>query len=181
MAWSADGGIDIETTGKLWIYRPMKHKTEHHGHAREIFLGPKAQALLMPALKPDLSAFIFDPRDAEQDRRREQHANRQTPLNCGNRPGRGLKRKPIRRPGARYTVESYRRAINRACDKADPKMHMVGWFVAVTTIRIILSLAPTPAPPLPPQRIYARRLAWRRQVMLGHKTLSVTQLYAEKR
>jgi hypothetical protein len=30
-----------------WIYRPHDHKTEHHGHARLILLGPRAQAVLL--------------------------------------------------------------------------------------------------------------------------------------
>lgn len=35
---------DIDTTGPVWVYRPHRHKGEHHEHEREIRLGPKAQA-----------------------------------------------------------------------------------------------------------------------------------------
>src|SRR5260221_4242648 len=36
-------GCDIGTSGKVWIYRPEKHKTAHRGHERVIYLGPPAQ------------------------------------------------------------------------------------------------------------------------------------------
>jgi integrase len=52
---------DIDTTGRVWIYRPHDHKTEHHGHKREIFIGPKAQEVIRPWLRPDLSAYLFQP------------------------------------------------------------------------------------------------------------------------
>ncbi|RMH27337.1 MAG: hypothetical protein D6693_05505 [Planctomycetota bacterium] len=48
------------------------------------------------------------------------HAKRKTPLSCGNRPGKNLIDAPKRKPGAQYTVDSYRRGIDRACDKAFP-------------------------------------------------------------
>ena len=47
---------DVDTTGKVWVYRPAGHRTEHHGHVREIRLGPKAIEVLVPLLKPDLQA-----------------------------------------------------------------------------------------------------------------------------
>ncbi len=55
----------ISTAKKVWIYRPATHKTAHHGHIREVRIGPKAQEVLKPFLKPDLAAFIFSPADAE--------------------------------------------------------------------------------------------------------------------
>jgi integrase len=30
-----------------WVYRPACHKTEHHGHARLIFIGPRAQQIIL--------------------------------------------------------------------------------------------------------------------------------------
>jgi integrase len=113
-------GCDIETSGKVWQYKPQRHKTEHHGHERAIFLGPQAQEVIRPFLKTDLNAYLFSPVDAEQDRREKQHESRKTPLSCGNRPGSNRKRKPRSGPTDRYTVDSYRRAIARACDPAFP-------------------------------------------------------------
>ena len=36
----------IDRSGPIWIYRPAKHKTLHHGHARSIVFGPQAQLVL---------------------------------------------------------------------------------------------------------------------------------------
>ena len=41
-------GCDMETIGKIWVYRPESHKTEHHSKERLIYLGPQAQAILKP-------------------------------------------------------------------------------------------------------------------------------------
>ena len=35
--------IDLDTTGKVWLYRPAQHKTAHHGHGRIIPIGPRAR------------------------------------------------------------------------------------------------------------------------------------------
>ncbi len=32
---------DIDRTGDIWLYRPAKHKTQHHGHSREISSAPR--------------------------------------------------------------------------------------------------------------------------------------------
>jgi integrase len=97
-------GCDIDTTGRLWTYRPAHHKTEHHGHKREIYLGPRAQELIGPFLKPDLQAYLFSPIDAETARREERHAFRKTPLKYGNRPGTNRRKNPKRAAGSRFTV-----------------------------------------------------------------------------
>ena len=104
---------DIEQSGKVWVYRPAQHKTLHHGHRREIRIGPKSQEVLKPFLKLDLQAFIFSPAEAEEDRRAKLHAARETPMNQGNKPG--VVRRAFR---DRYTVTTYRRAIARACEAA---------------------------------------------------------------
>jgi integrase len=112
---------DINRGGKVWIYKPFEHKTQHHGHDREIRIGPKAQKILAPFLKLDLQAFIFSPAEAEAERLAALHAKRLrsgTPIEQGNAPG--TNRAKVRRhpPGARYTVDSYRKAIARACEAA---------------------------------------------------------------
>ena len=37
---------EIDRSGEVWLYRPSRHKTAHHGHARVIAVGPKAQSVL---------------------------------------------------------------------------------------------------------------------------------------
>ena len=34
-------GIDLDTTGRVWTYRPQRHKTLHMGHERTVYLGPR--------------------------------------------------------------------------------------------------------------------------------------------
>jgi len=110
---------DLETSGRVWIYTPGSHKTQHHGHERQIFIGPKAQEILKPWLKLDTQAFIFSPAEAEARRNAERRRNRRTPMTpsqAKRRPKQG-RRRPWR---LRYDVHSYRRAIQRACDLAFP-------------------------------------------------------------
>ena len=109
---------DIDVTGRVWIYRPESHKTEHHGRERIIHLGPRAQAVLRPWLRPDLAAFLFSPAEAEDARHVEQRRNRKSPVQPSQRNRR--KARPICFPGDHYTAETYRRAVARGCDKAFP-------------------------------------------------------------
>lgn len=113
-------GCDLDTTGKIWVYRPSAHKTEHHAHERVIFLGPRAQEIVQPFLRPDMEAFLFSPADAEAERRSLLRSRRRTPLSCGNRPGTNRKRKPRKGPGQRYTPNIYARAIKYACMRVYP-------------------------------------------------------------
>ncbi len=108
--------LEIPRSGSVWVYTPKDHKTAHHGHERTIYLGPRAQRVIRPFLSRSLTAYLFSPADAETERLERRHAERKTPLSCGNGPGSNRKRKPSRRAGEGYTVDSYRRAIHRACD-----------------------------------------------------------------
>jgi integrase len=110
---------DIDRSSEPWIYRPYRHKTEHRGKQRLIFLGPKAQAILLPYLTRNPQSYCFSPADSERLRNAARREQRQTPL------PKTKQAQPVARPRARpplafYTNDSYRRAIERACDKAFP-------------------------------------------------------------
>jgi integrase len=47
--------IDVDTSGRVSVYTPETHKTEHHGRERRIYLGPSAQVILRPWLRPELT------------------------------------------------------------------------------------------------------------------------------
>jgi integrase len=111
---------DLDTTDSIWIYHPGRHKTEHHGHERSIFIGPQAQQILMPLMNRAPDDYMFSPQEAESERREKLSRQRKTPMSCGNRPGTNRKRHPRRRPRSCYDGDSYRRAIYTACDKAFP-------------------------------------------------------------
>ena len=90
-------------------------------------------------------------------------AERRTPLSCGNRPGTNRKRSPKRKPGAKYSTDSYRRAIHRACDAAKVERWSPNQLrhTAGTEIRAKFGLEAA-------------------QVVLGHAAADVTQIYAER-
>jgi integrase len=111
---------DLNRTGPVWSYKPERHKTAHRGHVREIFVGPKAQAVLRPFLLRHPEAFCFSPAEAEAERLRDRHEARTTPLGYGNAPGTNRRRRPQRTPGDRYDTKAYNRAVARACNMAFP-------------------------------------------------------------
>ena len=96
---------DLDRSGEVWQYRPASHKTEHRGKARAIFIGPKAQAVLLPYLLRAADAYCFSPAESAAKQRDARSAARKTPLSCGNRPGTNRKAKPKRQPRNRYTRE----------------------------------------------------------------------------
>ena len=110
---------DLDTTGKVWLYKPSTHKTEHHDRKRLICLGPRAQEIVRPFLVDELKAYLFSPKRAIAEYRANLRANRKTPLTPSQRRRRP-KRNPKKRLGESYTIGSYEHAINRGCDKAFP-------------------------------------------------------------
>jgi integrase len=119
-------GMDLEVSEPVWVYRPGsdqgpegEHKTAHHGHERTVLLGPRAQEIVEPWLKTDLTAYLFSPKEAEALRnaaRRQQRKSPMTPSQAARKP----KLTPKRPRGERYRVSAYRLAIYRACDRAFP-------------------------------------------------------------
>jgi len=107
---------DIDQSNEFWLFIPERHKTEHHGKARKIVIGPRAQAILAPFLNRDPSDYCFSAVETNENHLVERHAKRKTPLSCGSKPG---KRKANRKrpPQDHYSNDSYRRAIHRACDR----------------------------------------------------------------
>jgi integrase len=114
---------EIDTSCKVWEYRPASHKTEHRDKDRIILIGPKGQAVLneflSEALAADLGrdAFVFSPVDAEAERNRRRRHDRESPM-TPSQGARAPRDDRGRRPGDRYTTASYRRAVERACEIA---------------------------------------------------------------
>jgi integrase len=110
----------LNMSGPCWEYTPPHHKAEHFEKGRVIMIGPKAQGVLKPWLRSALNEPLFQPQEAESQRHAEQRANRATKLWPSHVKHQDSKRKlvPERVPGDRYSVNAYRRAIHRACDKA---------------------------------------------------------------
>jgi integrase len=115
-------------------------------------------------LNADPSAYLFSPREAEAQRDAERRAARdakkskRTPSQMARKP----KTKPKRQPADRYTVNSYARAIARACERAGvPHWHPH-------------QLRHSAATEL--KRLFGTEVA---RVILGHRSVSMTEHYAE--
>lgn len=185
--------IDIDTTGRVWIYKPTAHKTAHHGHSRLIYLGPKAQKVVRPFLAGRaVEAFLFSPAEAVAEQRKERSAERVTPLSCGNKRGTNVKRNPKKTAGVRYTPRSYYGAIIYACRRVwpcPPDVASAGPEAVALWKRNKKAMSQWHAEHRwhPHQLRHNAATSLRKQfgldvaaIMLGHARCDVTQIYAEK-
>lgn len=154
-------GCDLDVSGNIWTYSPVSHKTEHYGIERTVYLGPRAREVIKPFLEIDTSAFLFSPTDAMAERRASQRRQRKTMV----QPSQVSRRKahPRRRPGDHYCREAYRGAVQRACVKAG----VPPWTPAQLRHNAATRF----------RKEYGLKVA---QIMLGHQSAEVTQIYAER-
>jgi integrase len=179
---------------------------EAHALAAAELMSPPVKAMvelqlltgvLQPLLKPDMQEFIFSPADAVEAMRVKRRAARKTPQSCGNRPGTNVRRRPRRKPGLRYTVESYAHAIYHACDKAFPPPEPLArrkgetradWKArlcaderkALGAWRKAHRFHPHQLRHTAATRIRKQFTLDAAQVILGHNQVAATQVYAEK-
>ena len=52
-------GKDLDRSGKVWVFRPTKHKNSWRGKRREIPIGASGQVVLKEFLVPDPDAYLF--------------------------------------------------------------------------------------------------------------------------
>jgi integrase len=104
---------DIDTAGVVWMYRPARHKLAWRGRIRVVPLGPKAQGVVRPFLDTAGGDYLFSPARAMAAYRAGLRKRRKTPV----QPSQQCRRvdAPKRRPGEKYTTQSYGRAIADAC------------------------------------------------------------------
>lgn len=67
-------------TNGVWTYRPERHKTEHHGRTRRIYIGPDGQTVLLPYLDRDPEVFCFSPEESQADKYTARRQNRRSPM-----------------------------------------------------------------------------------------------------
>ncbi len=153
----------VNRSGKVWLIDLDQHKTAYRGKKRIIFVGPKAQSILLPYLLRGSDKACFSPIESEQQRLDAKHAARVTPKSCGNRPGTNRTRRPRTRPSEQFTSGTYARAIRNVCKREG----IAPWspnqlrHTAATEIRKQHGLETS-------------------QVVLGHSSADVTQIYAER-
>jgi integrase len=142
--------MDLDRSGAVWSYTPPSHKTQHHGRERRIFVGPRAQAVLLPYLLRPADAYCFNPKESKPAAF--------VPSKYPRRKARGTSRR-----GERYKKDAYYRAVVRACERAG----VAPWspnqlrHSRATDIRKTFGLEAA-------------------QLVLGHARADVTQIYAER-
>lgn len=152
-------GRDLDMSGKLWVYTPQSHKTEHHGIQRTIYIGPKAQEVIKPFLKRELADFLFRPIDSLAAFRKRRAQARKTKRYSAKPP---RKAHPRKRAGEHYTSGSYCYAVHQACKQAgipcwgpNRLRHNAATFL---------------------RKQYGIEAA---RVVLGHSSAAITEVYAE--
>ncbi len=158
-----------QTLSDTWIYRPEKHKTAHHGIAKAVPIVGDAHLALAPFMEDRASdSFCFSPRESVQWYRNQRTAKRVVSTSRGNGPGRkrdrgGLKGDDAKRkPGHKFSRDSYRQAVQSAAKQAD----VPAWtpyqlrYTAATAVREALGIESA-------------------QALLGHSHASMTEHYAK--
>jgi integrase len=127
----------------------------------------------------DKAAYCFVPAESERQRRAKLHAARRVPLHYGNRPGTNRRTSPQRSAGERYTTDSYRRSIDRACERAFPAPEDLAAEQAKQW-KFEHRWAPNRLRHTAATELRKRFGLEAAQVVLGHSMADVTQIYAER-
>lgn len=151
---------EIDRSGRVWSYRPGKHKNDwrENDEGKEVLLGPKAQKLLKSWLKdcPAETDYLFSPIRVQArsiERQREE---------SGKEPSL-VKLSEVRPPRPCYDDASYRQAVRRGCKRAK---------VAVWTPNQLRHNAAT--------MLREKYGIENSQIPLGHKHTKTNEIYAEK-
>lgn len=106
--------IDLNMHNDVWTYEPSHHKTAYRGQYRIIYFGPHAQQAIQPFLSDrQIDSCLFSPREAELERKT---SNAKCHRHKNQKPNPKLTERIV---GAHYTVDSFRRAIDEGCKKAN--------------------------------------------------------------
>lgn len=186
---------DVDRTSDVWLYSPESHKTEHHGRSRIIAIGPKAQDVLRPYLLREATAYCFSPGDSERKRKEALRAKRQSKVQPSQQHR--SKRAAQRKPGSRYTTQSYLYAVTRACERAFPPPSplakrcdetIAAWKSRLTAKQLAALKAWHAEHGWSPNQLRHTAATEIRskfgleacQVVLGHANADVSQVYAER-
>ncbi len=168
---------DIDQTGPIWVYRPAWHKTQHRGHSRQVFVGPKARRFCDATSNEGLTHSASRRRRASGaasetcEHVAKRKCSRRSSID--ERSGRGSS--PVSDTGKTPTAGRFTRRAGRRSQpprasrprRIEPGTKRHRWspnqlrHAAATEIR----------------RRYGLEAA---QVILGHSRADVTQLYAER-
>jgi len=151
----------------VWLYTPLHHKTESKGKERRIFLGPKAQAIVLRYIDSaggwESSDYLFSPKRAHADRSARLRRARVSKVQPSQQGRRACDRnKPLRYFADHYDKDSYRAAINRAIARAGVE-HWTPYQIRHSAGTIARKIAGLDGA----------------QAFLGHSDAKTTEIYAE--
>ena len=152
---------DIDRTGVEWMYRPELHKTKNKGKGRAIPILGDAKEAVIDYINRDTKSYCFAPSEAVAWQQATKRSGRKSKVQPSQESR--AKVSPQVQPGDRYTQDSYRRAIARACERAK----VAKWFpyqlrhLNLTEIRDALGVEHA-------------------QAMGGHSRIDMTEVYAKQ-
>jgi integrase len=147
---------DIDTSGDTWIATVRQHKGAWRENSTpvEIGFGRRCQRILRPYMLRPADAYLFDPREAISQRAAAADTHRR-------QKQRPTPRRTKRRVQDHYTTASYRRAIHRLCAAAGVPQWSPHQLRKNAATRVREKLGPDEA-----------------QIVLGHKSMKTTEIYA---
>ncbi|MEI6258146.1 MAG: site-specific integrase, partial [Planctomycetota bacterium] len=165
---------DIDKSQVVWKWRPPTHKTSWRGKERVIMIGPRAQTLLKRYLLRDGKAFCFSPAESEERRSAIRRLERQSPMTPSQR-ARKPKANGRRRPRDLYDTASYRRAITRAVEQLNAELKLKN-----PNAKPVEDWAPNRLRHTAGTEVRKKFGLEAAQVVLGHASADITQVYAER-
>jgi len=111
----------VDMTGDVWVFRPAKHKAQHHGKDREIPIGPEAKKTLREFVRLEQDQPWFSPCEVIEAYRKEQKAKRKSKdwPSHQRRRERMRKRKPKRAPRDFFTSRGVAQMLVKTIDAAN--------------------------------------------------------------
>ncbi len=152
--------MDIDKAGPEWLYKPPHHKNKSKGQDRVIPILGDAKDALIDYMNRAADSYCFCPSESVAQWQAKKRSNRRSKVQPSQEDR--SKENPLVQPGDRYTQDSYRRAIHRACKRAGVKQ----WFpyqlrhLNLTEVRDALS-------------------AEHAQAIGGHSRIDMTNVYAK--
>jgi integrase len=108
----------IDSSGRVWTYKPARHKTLHLDKDREVYIGPRAQEIIRRYLRVELDKPLFSPAATVEEllaaKREARTTKRTAAQDRRDSKRRALAKFRRRPPKDRYDPTSYARAIARA-------------------------------------------------------------------
>ena len=156
---------EVDRTATPWIYRPAHHKTLHRGKERVVMIGPRGRRVIEEFLAGGApvndASPLFSPWRFRIERSVEHRTNRKTKVQPSQANRR--KKQPKLQPAVEYTSHTYAHAVRVAAEKACAKH----WH------------------PNQLRHLYASEVRKTHgleaaQVLLGHASANITQVYAER-